>query len=327
MIVDETRVAGPSSVASTVDVPRRAGWTPFGAVVAILGAAVVAELLLTRTFYRVGVYIPKEGPFRGVYRVLTVTGSFALDLASVLVVAALGMLAVRGFRRSGTTAGIAIVAFLASWALVRLGGVEVLGPTARLTFGLAVLAVAAPFVRGAARPLHRAAIAGIAACFLLSSYTGIAAEGERLAGLALPGGLGAQMLAEALVVATAFLVAGAWIVTDGFRARPTIVAAPFAATLLALWSASGEITGILVLWTAGLRLYLPIWLYALALWGTLAAAVGWLPRHPTRSAGVVLLLAAGLLLGNTYLQALGLLSLALLTDGAAVGGLPRLRRS
>jgi hypothetical protein len=34
-----------------------------------------------------------------------------------------------------------------------------------------------------------------------------------------------------------------------------------------------------------------------------------------------------MLLGNTYLQALGLVALALLTDGRAVGGLPELRRS
>ena len=82
-----------------------------------------------------------------------------------------------------------------------------------------------------------------------------------------------------------------------------------------------------MLWTAGLRLYLPIWLYALALWGVLAATIGWLPWHGRRSAGLVLLLVAGMLLGNTYLQALGLLALTLLSDGRALGGLPELRRS
>jgi hypothetical protein len=326
MIVEERgaiHVADGSDVAATS--PER-GWTPLGAVLVLLPFTALAELVLTRSFYRVGVYIPKEGPFRGVYGVLTAGGSFALDLSSVLAAVALVLLALRGLRGRGSTAGAAIVGFLTAWAIVRLGGVDVAGPTARLAFALAVLAIAVPFLRAREHPLHRGAVGGVAACFLLSSYTGVAAEGARLAGIALPGGPGAQMLAEALVVVTATLVSAAWIATDGFRVRPALVAAPLAATLLALWSANGAITGILVLWTVGLRLSLPIWLYTLALWGTLSAAIGWLPRHAWRSAGLVLLLAAGLLLGNTYLQALGLVALVLLTDGRALGGLPEVRR-
>jgi hypothetical protein len=327
VIAQERRIARVASDVGAVVTPRRRAWTPLGAVLVLLPFAALVELLLTRTFYRVGVYIPKEGAFGGAYGLLTAVGSFALDHSSVLVVVTPARRAARGLRGGGRSAGAAIVAFLVAWAVVRIGGVETFGPTARLTFALAVLALAAPFVRGDADRLHRAAVAGVAACFLLSTYAGIAAEGERLAGTALPGGVGAQLLAEALVVAAALLVGAAWIATDGFRIRPALLAAPLAAALLALWSANGAITGILVLWTAGLRLYLPIGLYALALWAILAATIGWLPRQPRRSAGLALLLVAGMLLGNTYLQALGLAALALLTDGRAVGGLPDLRRS
>lgn len=327
MIVEERRLSRLQNGGDVAVSARRRTWTPLGAVLALLPFVALAELLLTRTFYRVGVYIPKEGPFRVVYRILTAAGSFALDLSSVLAAIALGLLALRGLRGAGRVAGAALTGFLVAWAIVRIGGIEVVGPSARLAFTLAILALAVPFVRSREQLLHRATVAGVAACFLLSSYAGVAAEGQRLVGSTLPGGVGAQLLAEVLVVVTALLSAASWAATDGVRFRPVLVAAPLAATLLALWSANGAITGILVLWTAGLRLYLPIWLYALALWGVLAATIGWLPRHGWRSAGLVLLLVAGMLLGNTYLQALGLLALTLLSDGRALGGLPELTRS
>jgi len=72
-----------------------------------------------------------------------------------------------------------------------------------------------------------------------------------------------------------------------------------------------------VLWTEGLRLYLPAWLNALALWAYVAAAIGWLPRRTWRSAGLALLLAGGMLLETTYQQSLALVAVILLTGKAA----------
>ncbi|HEU4356186.1 MAG TPA: hypothetical protein VFT27_11415 [Actinomycetota bacterium] len=70
----------------------------------------------------------------------------------------------------------------------------------------------------------------------------------------------------------------------------------------------------------GLRLYLPMCLYLLALWdfGTAAA---WFPERRWRTAGAVLLLVGGVTLGTTYQQALVVVGLLLLADGSAVGGL------
>ncbi len=332
MIAEERLRAMTPTAGSRADATASdRGWTPLRAVLVVLPIAAVSELLLIRTFYRVGVYIPKTGPFRDVYAVLTAVGSFGLNLSSVLVVVALGLLAARGLRGEGRRAGFAVAGFLAASVLVRLAGVETVGPTARLTFALAVLAVAAPFLRRGSAPrgrgsaLHRAMVAGVAGCFLLSTYSGLAAESGRLAGASPGGGVGAQLLAEALVVVTGLLALAAWARTDGFRFGPAVIAAPLAAALMAAWWANGAITGILVLWTVGLRLYLPVGIYAVALWAMLAAAIGWLPRYGWRSAGLVLLLVAGLLLGSTYLQSLGLLALVLLTDGVALGGLPERR--
>lgn len=303
-------------------------WTDpaLATVLLALPVAGLLELVLVRTFYRVGVYIPKDGPFRTVYAALTALGSYALDLASVLAAAALALLGIRAWRAGRTNAALALGAFLLSSVIVRVAGVEQLGPTARLTFGLAVVALAAPFVRGRAHPLRRVLVAVVAACFLLSSYAGLTADGVRLTGASTGGGVAAQLAAEWLVVAAALLALAAWVAGDGPRAGPLLISAPPAGALLTGWWANGAVTGILVLWTVGLRLFLPVWLYALALWGFLAAALGWFRGHRHRSIGLVLLLVSGLLLGSTYAQAVGLVALALLSDGAATGGVPPLGR-
>jgi hypothetical protein len=165
-------------------------------------------------------------------------------------------------------------------------------------------------------------VGGVTAVALLSSYAGLLADGGRLAMIQPVGLVGAQLAAELVLVATGAAFLAAWIATDRFRVGPLLAGAFAAAALFVAWRANGAVTGILALWAAGLRLYLPLWSYALALGVLVAAALGWLPRHALRSGGLVLLPVAGVLLGSTYLQALLLVALALLTDGAAVGGLP-----
>lgn len=317
MLVDERVPAGivhPMSAS-----PARWASRPLRAVLLTLPFVALAELLLMRTFYRVGIFIPKEGSFRTVYAVLTDLGSFAFNLASVLAFAALGLIALVAFRRRDRRLGPAIAAFLISILVARAAGVDAVGPVPRLAFMLALLAVVLPFLRSAADVAHRLFVAAVAACFVIATYTGLA-QGVGVDGAA--GVAGGQIAAELLVVFAAALAPVAWLRTDGFRLRPPVVAAPLAGSFLAAWTANGAATGILVLWTVGLRLYLAPWIYAIALWAFLVGAVGWLRHRPWRSAGLVLLLAAGMLLGSTYQQALGVLAMVLLTDGVAIGGLP-----
>jgi hypothetical protein len=291
------------------------------AVLIALPFAALAELLLMRTFYRVGVFIPKEGSFRSVYAWLTDAGSFAFNLASVLAIVALALLGVAAFRRRARGLGVAVVAFLVSVLLARPAGAAAVGPAPRLTFALVLIAVVVPFLRSGADAAHRLLVAAIAACFLLSAYGGIAQGPGVVRALGVPG---AEIAAELLVVLAAVAAPVAWSRTDRFRPGPVAVAAPLAGAFLAAWTANGSVTGILALWTLGLRLYLAPWVYAIALWAFLTAGIGWLRSQPARSAGMVLLLTAGVLLGSTYQQALALVAVVLLTDGLAFGGLPAL---
>ena len=328
MIVEE-RAAGRTAPEIVTGSPARieersGGRTPLAAVLWLLPITALTELLLLRTFFRVGIYIPKQGSLAVVYRVLTAAGSFALNLSSVLALLALGLLAWQAFRGSLRGAAFALGVFVVVSLALAAAGTSELGPTARLSFVLAVAAVAWPFVRGRGDPWQRVAVAGAAGSALLSAYAGLVGDAGRLVPSTNgPGGaVGAQLVAEALVVATAFAFFAAWVVSDGLRVRPLLVAAGPALALLVAWRANGAVTGILVLWTAGLRLYLPVWLYAAALWAFSSAAIGWMPRRGWRSAGLALLLVAGMLLESTYVQALALVALVLLTDGEAVGGLP-----
>ena len=302
-------------------------WGPLAAVLAILPVAALTELLLIRTFYRVGIHIPREGSFRSVYGVLTHVGSFALNLSSVLVLAALTLLAWRAWAASRHPASMALGAVAALGVLLPLAGVRELGPTARLAFVLGVAAVMRPAL-ARADGIHRFALLGAAAVALVSSYAGFATDAGLLApSAAEPGGaVAAQLVAEALAVVTAFVLLASAVRSDGLRVRDAVLGAVPAASLLGAWVVNGAITGILVIWTAGLRMYLPVWVYVAALWAFGAAAAVWHRRQPWRAAGVVLLLVAGVSLGTTYQQALALVGLVLLSDGVAVGGLPGVPR-
>ncbi len=299
---------------------RSAGSDALGLLLGALPAVALTELLLIRTFYRVGIYIPKQGPFRTVYGVLTAVGSFALNLSSVLVLVALALLAARAWRSGRLGPAVALGAVAAIGVIVALAGVRELGPVARLAFVLAAIAVVHPSL-GRGDPVHRLAVLAVAAVLVVSQTAGLAADAGFLApGRPRPlGPVGPQLAAEALAVLAAFLLLASAARSSRLGVRAALLGLVPALALLAAWWVNGAITGILVIWTAGLRLYLPIPVYVLALWAFATAAAAWYPKQRWRAAGLVLLLVAGVTLGNTYQQALALVGLALLTEGAAAG--------
>ncbi len=321
MIVEER---APTRTSAQLAVEEHApGWAgALPAVVGALAAAAVTELVLMRTFYRVGIFIPKRGTFPIVYSTLTAIGSFALNLSSVLVLVALAMFAARGIRVRGESAGWALAAFVAMSVLLVASGEHRLGPVARLVFVLSVASVAWPFVRSPGPRLDRLAVAGVSVIALVGTYAGLGSDAGLFAPASPgPGGVvGAELAAEALTLATALALFAAWIVRCP-RPAPVVAGVVAGAGLLVLWSANGAITGILVLWTVGLRMYLPVWLYALALGAFTAAAAGERRGAPWRSIGMSLLFVGGTLFGSTYAQALVLAGLVLLTGAYAVGGL------
>jgi hypothetical protein len=294
----------------------------------VLVASVVVEVLLLRLLFRVGVFIPKDGAFGAIHGGLVMLGTFAFNLASLLTFAVLGWFAVGAFRRGRGAVGTVLALFLGG-ALLALAGIAE-GPAPRLAFALAVGLIAWPALRapepvtdGSALGLgaaERLAIALSAIALLLSSYSGIPAALRTSIAGSLPGDVAAHLAGEVAVVGAclAFVVAR-W--REGpVPLRAVILGALPALALVLLWRANGAVTGILVLWAAGLRLYLPLWLYVLAVWALGTTVVARMGNGSEKAAGLVLLASTGLLLESTYAQALALLALILLTDGRVVGG-------
>lgn len=298
-------------------------------VLSVLPIAALTELLLMRTFYRVGLYLPKEGSFRVVHSASTAVGSWAFNLSAVLAVFALAMLAHRAWGNARRGVAVGLAGFLALSMLATATGALGVAPVVRISFGATIVLLIRPALRGSGDRVHRAALGAIGAAVLLSA----AAAGVGDVGRVSPVTMAArgieplQLAGEAIVVVSAFLVFAAWVREPPVRLAPMLLGVVPAALLLAAWRGDGAATGIIALWTVGLRLYLPQIAYVLALWAFAAAATGWLRTRPFRSAGLVLLFAGGFLMDSTYLLALVLLGVVLLTDGAAVGGPPGARRA
>jgi hypothetical protein len=294
-----------------------AGADPLATAVRAIAVAALLELALQRTFYRVGLFLPREGPFRAIYAALTGLGSFAFSLASVLGYLVLGWLAAGAIRSGRRATGAVLAAFGGACFLAAFAG-GAPGAAVRPLFAAATLAVTWPSLRGVApgpggggRAVGRWALGAAGAAMLASAYAGAGGA---------PGGVGAQLVGEALVLAAAFLLLGAW-VAGGAPGRGTgLVAGAIAgAGFLAGWTAAPAVTGILALWTVGLRLFLPVPLYAAALAGYAAAAAGWWMAGSLRGPALSLLLAAGFLLDSTYGQLLALLGMGCLARGQAAG--------
>jgi hypothetical protein len=322
-----TAAAERSSTASSEvrsgSLPRSIVWT--------LVASVATEVVLLRAFFRVGVFLPKEGAFDTVNDVLVLVGTFAFNLSSVLALGSLGWLAVVGFRHGRRAAGIALGSFVALSLLAAMGAAT--GPLVPTTFAIATVLVAWPSVMRSAttdlrarerRAVERLAIGLTVVVFLLSAYSGVASSMRASAPGSPPGAVTAQLLGELLIVATSFAFLGARGREGQIPVRAVVLGALPAVVVGSAWQANGAIAGILALWMSGLRLYLPTWIYLVAVWALATTVLARRGDGSGRAAGLVLLACAGFLLESTYSMAVALVALVLLADvplaGRAAGG-------
>jgi len=315
----EPRAVEPRpGVASAMFRDPKARW-----ILHVLVGATIAEVLLLRVFFRVGVFIPKEGTFRSIHAALVALGTFAFNLASVLAFLALGWLALDLIRRGRRAVGTVLALFCVG-SLLALAG-PALGPAVHLTYVVAIVMLAWPAVRWGGRTADTLAIGAVAVALLLSAYSGMVADPLRPTWAlgSPPGAAGLQLAGELIAALSCFAFLAARRAEGPLGVGAVILGALPAVALLAAWKTNGAVTGILVLWTAGFRLFLPMWIYVAALWAlgiTVAASVG---DGTGRAAGLVLLVASGFLVESTYAQALALLAIALIMAGPR----PERRRS
>ena len=289
-----------------------------GPILAALVITGVTELTFQRTFYRLGIYIPKQGAFWDIYRASTGMGTFSLNLASILALVVLAFFAIhlhRSERRGAAVlCGLLIAVSLASTLATSNAWLSV-------GYRALFLAITTSLLWSGLREgtwTHRAATLALLCAYGLSSYYGLA--GGLMMALGLPGSAWgsavALRLGEAFVVALgpAFFLAWrrdapihagralAW------SALPTLV-------LLAALVLQPRMTGILVMWTVGLGLALPLPLYVISFWLFIGAVIGSLMRRATCTQGLalVLLLVAGYFPQSTYELDMAVVALLLWT--------------
>ena len=284
--------------------------------------AAVAETVLVRVVYRVGIHIPRSGAFLAFYDKTTDVGLYAFNLAALLAIIVLVVrplltttTGVRGQLLPAASLALAIVAIL---TLVRPDD-----DLLRLMFLVLVDAVlslvASVLVQRASRLRERFAIGLILAAVVSFQYYALGLSTISALGLraGLPHAGDALRLTEALALAAGLATYWAWGPRPVAGERAWLAVGGFCGALfLAVEIANPATTSILALWAIGFTLALPTWAYTIALAG-FAGTIGLRLRQPaTRlfALGLVLLLVAGIEPGTTYQYILLVIALGLLAQ-------------
>ncbi|MBI2324398.1 MAG: hypothetical protein HYU87_05515 [Chloroflexi bacterium] len=305
-------------------VPGGTAWV----LVVLLAAAGALELVLLRLLYRVGLFIPRDGPLLDGYRVATFAGSFAFDAASVLAVALVVLVALRARARPVTSGLLVGAAALAVAASVLPDVRDAVRAMLAGTVVAAGIALVVPVIRDRDRgAIDRAGVALATLVVVIAQAAALVGALAATLPVALPAVLvPMSRLAEGTAIAAAIAMCAAVVRVS----RPGPAALAFAAAgggilaaALALWP---YLTGIVLLWATGISLVFPAPAYPIALAALLLAAATSARRHPERSLGLVLLVVAGVIPQSTTHVLVAVVALALLSAGATVPAAPRRER-
>ncbi|MEX2046389.1 MAG: hypothetical protein WEE03_04450 [Chloroflexota bacterium] len=292
-----------------------------------LAAAGLIELAFFRVAYRVGLFVPRDGPLVDAYGVITYMGSLAFDLVSVIGLIALAGLAVESWRARTTAKTAALAAFLALAATLPFVPASVSDVARALFSTAAVLAVAiivAPaLVDRASGAANKLALLLVALALVAAQYGAAVSGGASAFGatgepaFALAG----VRIAEIAAVAAAFPLAISALAARRIDRSRAVVAFAATATAASAIVTQPYLTGILLLWAAGLSLLLPLPAYAAAFAAyilavaTEAASTG----RAHRAIGAILLIVAGVVPQSSAHVVVAILALALLARPRALG--------
>ena len=274
-------------------------------LVAGLVVAAALELLLLRLVTRSVIHIPGLGTVDGPFAVLAETGRLAFQVASLLLIVLLLVLAARFASRShwpkaAASAGLMLFAAVAAAAFADVISQLQLGALSLVAIALIVPAtLAAVDRRGAASTLAFAAAFLLTAGFALAPQAGWRPPAETL--------IAGEALALGFAVTTPLLGRPA-------RDRFTIVVATLTAVVvLTMLLGNAATTKNLALWSVGLAGYFPAVAYAAAAGALAYAIVGGLRgRSPLIGLGVSLIALGGIGFHSTYQTGLVVLGLAVI---------------
>lgn len=299
-----------------VSLPELIGW---------LTVAVAVELLVLRTFTRITIHIPGLGAAAGPIEALSEGGRFAFYTATVLaIVAAIALMQVAW--QTASVGGRVIAASLA--VLLGAAGALRTGPGLGEEAALNTVLLAALTLTGIGAAilsgprLGAAILAATAAAGLAGAYS----VSQMWAGEGMGRGLPAEVLDAAEATAIVFAVMLPWATNTipSPRRLPLAAGAAAAFVTLALLLGSPSTSRFLLLWTHGLTGSLPSVVYAVAA-GCLvfAAAAMWQRGEAIGGLGILLVVAGGVAMQNTYQTMLVAVGLACLGMAGVVCGARR----
>jgi len=285
-----------------------------------LAAVGLIELAFFRVAYRVGLFVPRDGPFVDAYRLITWVGSLAFDLLSVIALIALAGLAVESWRARTTARTAALAAFLALAATLPFAPTSASDIARALFCTATVLTVAVivgpALVDRASGAANKLALLLVAVAVTAAQYGGavsgavsaLGATGEPA--LALAG----VHIAEVAAVAAAFPLAISALAARRIDRSGAIVAFAATAILASAVIAQPYLSGILLLWAAGLSLLLPLPVYAAAFAAYIVtvATEAASTERAHRAIGAILLIVAGVVPQSSAHVVVAILGLALL---------------
>lgn len=285
------------------------------AVLPALAITALAEFLLVRVALRLGPAFPAGRVIDAGFDAAYWLGIWALNVAGILAITVLSVLAVSKLRRGDArfppgiaAACAAALVLLVGWILSMVGltsTVVLIVQVASIAAAIGVMALTAGW-----RGWRRWWLLGVMAAYLAATVHFFA----RLTGSSttMSGGL---VIAEAVALVAATVAPAVWRV--GWR--PRMAALAFAVAML--WggfaASQPHIARFFVIWDLGLSSPLPWWTFAIALAG-LVYGVGAARRHQS-ALGFAIVALAGLRLDYTYFALLALVGFAVIVTAPDPG--------
>jgi hypothetical protein len=284
-----------------------------------LAASGLAELVLQRVVYRVGVHIPRNGAFLRTYEVATWSGDLAFRLTAVLLAITAVLFAAWLVRdRTGPVVGLLMGALVAAnllaWPLHLSIGREL----APILFALAVAWIVGQTLVASGPAALKAAALAVAVTLLLGQYRvgfgDLGVDAVRIGEV--------QTATEIGLLVSAGLFAAA-AVGAAHRKASLAIASIGVGVLLSAYAREPATVAIVSLWATGVTMSLPGVLYLLAFGAAAFAAAAWLRSRHTRhlAIGLALLLVAGVQPQVLHHDITALIGLTLLTLWPAPEGI------
>jgi hypothetical protein len=263
----------------------------------LLAAIGLAEMLLQRVLYRVGLHLPRDGTFQDVYHLATLAGDFAFRLASVLLLLAtltvvVWLLSHRMTLVTGLLTGGLALANLLAWPL----GASWAPALVAFSFVFATVWLVGRYSAAQSQGLWF--VIGVGAASLALAVSQYGAGMSALAGRPEPFDVSdVQLASEALLVGATFAFASAALIRRRRTATwPIASGALLAMVLVAAYLREPATVAITSLWAIGFTMSLPAVLYFAAVAAAVSAILIWFRDGGSRhlAVGVVLLFVAGI---------------------------------